>query len=221
MRHAVERLRLADNRRIAVEELRPHLIADHGDRMSVATEVFSRFKRAAQNRMDSQCFEIVGGHDAGCFAVSSIADGQCSAHDAVHDERVEQCAVPLEIDEVGPGDIVAAAHHTRSGDGHHSFLVNDKRKRAEQDSFNPTEDGGVGADAESQAKNREAGKTRIATEHAETEAEVLPQDLDDWEGVGFAVDLFGLRNAAESPEGFQPRLLRGHAIAEIFGDLHL
>ena len=44
---------------------------------------------------------------------------------------------------------------------------------AEEDAFDPTEDSGVGADTQSQAKDCEDRKARTAPEHAEPEAEVL------------------------------------------------
>ena len=47
------------------------------------------------------------------------------------------------------------------------------RKRPQQDSFDPTEDGSGRADAQSQAKDRQNRKARTAPEHAEAEAKVL------------------------------------------------
>ncbi len=52
-------------------------------------------------------------------------------------------------------------------------LVGDGGVRPEEDAFDPTEDGSVGADAEGEAKNRQERKSRAAAEHSKAEAEVL------------------------------------------------
>ena len=75
---------------IAVEAFFPHPIADDGDRVSVAAEVFGGFEPAPQDRMDSQRVEIVGRDDAAGGALGAVADAERGARDPVHDERVER-----------------------------------------------------------------------------------------------------------------------------------
>ena len=48
VRHTIEHLRFADNRRIAMEPLFPHLIADHRYGMSVTPRVFGGFEPPPQ-----------------------------------------------------------------------------------------------------------------------------------------------------------------------------
>ena len=59
----------------------------------------------------------------------------------------------------------------------------------EQDAFDPTENGSVGADAYREADDRENRKTGITHEHTETEAKVLEESLEEAEGAGFAGDV--------------------------------
>src|SRR5262249_21825110 len=83
-------------------------------------------------------------------------------------------AVFLEVVEIGPGKRSSSGFTARSpADGDQPFLVADRGVRAEEDAFDPTEDGGVGADAECEAKNRREGKARVAAQYSKGEAEVL------------------------------------------------
>src|SRR6202011_2296050 len=101
-----------------------------------------------------------------CGSLGTVADAECGPGDPVRDKSVDQCAVLLEIDEVGPSDIgVARLGAIRSGDRHQSLLVGDSREWTQQDAFNPTEDRGVRADPKSQAKDRHDRKARTATQH--------------------------------------------------------
>jgi hypothetical protein len=53
------------------------------------------------------------------------------------------------------------------------------RKGPEQYTFNPTENGGIGAYPERETKNRKKRKAGIAAYHAESEAEVLEKIFDE------------------------------------------
>ena len=57
------------------------------------------------------------------------------------------------------------------------FLIDDKRKRPQEDAFDPAEDRGVGADAEREAQDRQNGEARAAPEHAKTESEIVEHGL--------------------------------------------
>jgi hypothetical protein len=49
--------------------------------------------------------------------------------------------------------------------------------RADQNSFDPTQNGCVGADAQRQAKDSQYGKARTAPKHPKTEAKILEKVL--------------------------------------------
>ena len=67
-----------------------------------------------------------------------------------------------------------------------SFLVRDRGIRTKLQPFDPTEDGGVGADAERKAQNRKHRKAGAAPQHAETDAEVEEKVFEPKELPGFA-----------------------------------
>src|SRR5579863_7847797 len=105
----------------------------------------------------------------------------------VGNKFVEECALSLEVEKVRPGNIVVAqgtfafvvALRHGGSKGQHSFLVGYGRKGPEQDPFNPTEDSGVSADSQCEAKNRKKRKAGIAAQHAESKAEILKKTFDE------------------------------------------
>ena len=216
MGHAVEHLSPADDSRIAVEALLPHLVADHRYRVGVAPEVLSRLEPAAQDRMDSQRLEIVGRHDAARRTLGPLADAEGRPRDPVHDERVEEPAALLEVGEVRPRDIgKAGLRAIRSRDGHQPVLVGHRREWTEQDSFDPTGDRGRGADPQGQAEDRQEGKARTAPEDPESEAEVLEDGIDRRQSPLVAAGFLDLLDAAEGAKRLAPRILGGHAPAQV------
>jgi hypothetical protein len=96
-----------------------------------------------------------------------------------------------------------------------------QRERTQQDSFNPTEDSGIRADSQGQAKDHQQREARTAPHHPEAEAHVLPQQLDGRQPVSFPIGLLDLSDAAEAPQGCRARLRGGHALADVFGGFQL
>src|SRR5216117_3569671 len=110
-------------------------------------------------------------NDSNCTLFESFIIGR--ACNPIDDKRLEQRAVLLQIEKIGirePGGRCAARC---AGEGKHSVLVCNQRVGVKEDSFDPTEHGRVGADAQGQAKNREQRKPWIAKKHSNTEAQVL------------------------------------------------
>src|SRR5207302_7767880 len=98
-----------------------------------------------------------------------------------------------QIQEIGPGKRVASVFAScGSTDSHQPLLVRDRRIGSEQDALNPTEDGGVCADAQRQAKNRQDGKSGTASENAQAEANVLQEIVDYVHLAGVATFLLCL-----------------------------
>ena len=131
VRHAGEHLRSADDGRIAVEPLLPHLIADDSYRMRVATDVLARLEAASENGMHADRVEIVRRHHAAGRALRAVADAECRAGDLVADECIGQRAAAFEILEVGPRHIVAAPAcdtAVRAGHRDQSILIDHERK---------------------------------------------------------------------------------------------
>src|SRR5439155_13597702 len=57
VRHTVEHLRPADDRRIAVEPLIPHLVANDGNGMSITAEILGGFEAPPEDGTNSQRIE--------------------------------------------------------------------------------------------------------------------------------------------------------------------
>src|SRR5712692_1810630 len=125
--------------------------------------------------MDANGVKIIRGYDASDGALGAIAEAERGAHDFGHDEGVDEGAAFLQVEDVGPGDIGRASFTASSSrDCEESFLASDQRVGTEEYSFDPTEDGGIGTDSQSEAEDGQDRKAGTAAEHAEVDAEVLP-----------------------------------------------
>src|SRR6267142_3146565 len=139
--------------------------------MGVAPGVFARLESAAENRMYPKGIKIVRRYNAPCRDLGPVADAESRAHDLAHKKCVKQRAVSLQVSKIWPrNSSMARLAARRSGEGKQLLLVGYRRVRAKEDPFDPAENSGVGANAQSQAKDRQDGKTRGAAEHAEAEA---------------------------------------------------
>src|SRR6266404_4264948 len=190
--------------------------------MSVPPCVLAGLESAAKNRMDPDGIKIVGGHDAPSGALGTVSDAERGTHDFGHDEGVNQNAVPLQIDEIRPGSKGRARFAAgRPGKSEQLLLVGYRRVRTEQNPFDPTEDRGIRADSQGEAKDRQDGKARTAPQHPETEAEVLQCGLDHGESSLIAVEFLGLLDATEFAVCFAAGVPGGHAFAQVPFDGHL
>src|SRR6266404_784752 len=147
--------------------------------MGVSSSVLAGLEGAPENGMDSDGVKIIGRDDASGGDLGTVTDAERGAHDFADDEGVDESGIFLEVEEVGPGD-AGRVGFAASGSGKREelFLVSYERVGAKQDSFDPTEDGGVGADSQGEAENRENRKAGTAPEHAEADAEVLKNAVE-------------------------------------------
>ena len=95
------------------------------------------------------------------------------------------------------------------------------RQRFQQNSVNDAEDGGVGADAESKREDSQGSEARRLAQHAEGEAEILEQRVEERKATALAIDLAGLLDTAEVEERLAPGLLAAHALSEVAFDGHV
>src|SRR5713226_1813376 len=152
--------------------------------------------------MDANGVKIIRGYDASDGALGAIAEAERGAHDFGHDEGVDEGAAFLQVEDVGPGDIGRASFTASSSrDCEESFLVNHKGVGAEENSFDPTEDGGIGANSKSEAEDGEDGKAGAAAENAEADAEVLPQAVKAQRKPNTARVFAGKRGCAHATVG--------------------
>src|SRR4029077_6332668 len=100
------------------------------------------------------------------------------SHNFRYKKCVKQRATPLQVEEIWPRNQRSASLPARrSAEGEQLLLVGYRRVRTEQNPFDPTEDRGVRADSQGEAKDRQDGKAGTASQHPETEAEVLKRRL--------------------------------------------
>src|SRR5207302_526624 len=88
---AIEVLRLADDSRVTVVAILPSEIANHCDRMRVATVVFFWSESATEHRLHTEGVKIVCSNKSTRCAFGSIADAETCPDDPIDDERFEQC----------------------------------------------------------------------------------------------------------------------------------
>ena len=80
-----------------------------------------------------------------------------------------------------------------------------------QNPFDPTEDGGVGANPQGQANDGKKRKAGIAPQHPETKTNILAQLIWPHPDPFVARQLLELFDSTELPSGRGSRFTRGHA----------
>src|ERR1700737_2282926 len=109
--------------------------------MGVEPLVFGGREPAAEDRTDPERVEIVRRYDAPGRALGPVADAEGGPGDLLRDEGVDLRALLPEVEAVRPGDVVEPGDPARGpSDGEQPVLVVYGGERAEQDSFDPTED---------------------------------------------------------------------------------
>jgi len=111
----------------------------------------------------------------------------------------------------------------RTGNRHHPVLVGDSREWTEKDSFDPTIDGGVGANPQSQAKDRKDGKPGAAAKHPKTKPDVLRKLPKHSPRPGVTSRFLHVGYASNVAQGCNARRVRRftflHSAANIDGDV--
>src|SRR6266852_5801891 len=170
--------------------------------MGIASDIFALLKSAPEDGMDTDGVKIICGNDASSGDLGTVADAEGGAHDFGDDERVDERASFLQVEQVGPGSIVGAGFAARgSGEGGQLFLVGYQRVRAKENSFDPTKNRGIGADSQGEAKDSQDGKARAAAEHAKADAEILPSSVEAQRKPNSAGVFAGERGCAHATVG--------------------
>ena len=176
--NAVKILCFADDFRVALVTVLPGLVTDHCDRMRVSPLAFFRFEAASHNRTHAKGIEIVRRNDSADRALRPVANAERRAHDLIDNERFKQRRIFFEIEKVWIRKRSALLRAARCADEReHPVLMRHERVRANQNSFDPTKYGGVCADPQSQAKDRQDGKAGTASKHSESKPKVLQKRL--------------------------------------------
>jgi hypothetical protein len=90
-----------------------------------------------------------------------------------------------------------------------------------QDGIDDGEDGGVGADAESESEDDDGSEARIFAERAEGKAEILLSDFEKGETAAITIGFLGGFDAAEFQEGLAAGFGGRQAGAEVVVDVQL
>jgi len=101
----------------------------------------------------------------------------------------------------------------------HEFVRMREWERAEENGVDNGEDGGVGANAESEGHDGDGGKGRRFSEKTEGEAGVVEEAFYEWKGLLFTHELFGLCEAAEFKDCDAVGFVGRHAGAEAVVDV--
>src|SRR5690242_929914 len=192
--------------------------------MGTAPHIIGWLEGPPKNRTNSQSFKVVCGHNASGRYVGSVPETEGGAHDLGDEERVKKFAVVPKIHEIRPGEGVGIGlAANRSGKSEQSILVRYQRVRTEEKAFHPAENGGVGANAQGQAKDSQDRKAGGFAKHAEREAEVLEEHLEEWQPARVAMLFFCLLRTAKTNQGLTPRLRGGHTLSKVFfgGELNV
>ena len=116
--------------------------------------------------------------------------------------------------EGGEAQVLAAGAGIRLAQ-HHDLLAPCVGEGLEEHAVDEAEDGGVGADAETQREHDGGGEARAAAQAAQAVADVLHQHLEEPAAARVAASLLGLVDAAKRDDGRAPGLLRGHAAPDV------
>jgi hypothetical protein len=94
-------------------------------------------------------------------------------------------------------------------------------KRVKDPVVDQAENGGGRADAEREGQYDDARETGALAKNAQGEAQVLQEIFKQREPSQVAVAFLGLLDTAELEQGLAPGFRRGHASAEIVGDVKI
>jgi hypothetical protein len=170
----VEAERFAGNVERSAEFAAPETAAEH-DNGSGAELIVGLIEKAADDGMDAEDFEeFVGDHVAGEAFGDFAAAEEVVVLVAVHGERGEGLVVALPVEKVGvvDGSAFDAGDRVVEGDELAGLWVGE---RIEENAVDNGEEGGVGANAESQSENGDGGEERRLAERAKSVTKVLQE----------------------------------------------
>src|SRR6202035_4278475 len=163
--------RFANNAWVASEKGLPGAVAEDGIGALSRSYVFRLVEETPQRRLDGQHIKIVAGGEISPDAECAGVRLQLHGRDAVSQHACEGAVGVAKILIVGKG---LAGAVTRVFD-ESQFVRAINGEGAEEESVDYAEDNRVGADAESQGKDRDKGEGRIFRQHTNRVAQVLQQ----------------------------------------------
>ena len=216
MRPVVHLENFAHDVRVAALVALPVFVAEDQDGGRVHAVVGGN-EGAAQQRLDAQHVEEIGRDHGGLHALGGVLPDEQKVHGVMlHDAGQGVVAVAVIVDFLhGEGQIV----DVRLAEllmKHHQVAAVAIRQGAQQHAVHHAENGGVGADAESQRENcGMPEKPGILQQHANAIADVLQQRLDDPAGAGVAAIFLERLDAAHAEHCLAPGLPRFHSAAQV------
>src|SRR6266852_1588381 len=212
----------SDDGRLAVITGAPEGIAKYRYWVRVLRIVaFPCGKKPADLRIDLQHFEIISGNQltGNAVGVTIFADRQ--RHGIRDRHRIEQLGIVAKVAEVRIRDGQPITGRSQLLQSHYSAGIASGRQRVQQDSANPTEDGGVRADPQGQSEDSDRGKAGIFAKHAGAIAQVLEKFFEPARAPLIACDLLDQREITEFAMCRTLSVPRGFATAKLVAGGHL
>ena len=163
----------ADDVRIGAEMVAPELVGEDDD-VIFSGDGFVGGEVAAEEGLFFDNFvEIAGRHEGALDALGAFAGGDIEISVAGGAHGLEDGIFALPLEEIAGGGDVAFTGDFRPDD--HELAGMRVGERGEQRGVDDAEDGGIGADAESQGEHGDRGEAGIFAEEAEAKAKVAQQ----------------------------------------------
>src|SRR6267378_1503810 len=175
-RNAPQVERLAHGRRVSSKTAVPKVVADYRDRVFPRL-IIIRIESPAEKRRDAQDIPVVAGNEIHVDKLGLAVKNRVDARTVPREHPGEGVVVVAQGLERCVGKIAVSATLRQRGTNEHELLRIFDRQQPQQERIDQTEDGGVGANAESKGEDGDGSEARVLAEHAGGEAKVLPTRL--------------------------------------------
>ena len=219
---AVERDGSADGVRIGGEIFTPEFVAK--DDGAIAGLHVGRGEGAAVERTDSEQREEIFGHLRGfeSLGLGVSGSGELFRRILRNGDRGNRSGGVAEIGDVRERQAEIGKIEECAASGNVDEFVGMREwERAKENGIDDGEDGGVGADAESESEDSDGGESRGFSEEAQGETRVVEERFEDRDGLLVADELLGLFEPAEFEESEAAGFLRRKTLTEIVIDVEL
>lgn len=211
VRMAREGDRFAEDVGVGIETRFPDAVAKNDD----GRVLLVRSKAAAQSESELRDVKEIGGSGLAPEALRIAVAGNGGGEEFVETgDAGERFGVVADIGVERPREVIAAFVAVGSVEGEESLRIAD-RGGVENEAADQGEDGGVGADAESESKESDGGEGGFAAKKARGETEIAEEGFEERKVVMIADGFFGLFQAAEFQEGDAAGFFGRHAGAEV------
>ena len=204
---------------IAAEAAAPEALAQQHHAV-IAPALVGRTHVAPHRGRDSQGAEELRGHDQDADALGLVAAREVDRPRVERGERPQRMVERPVLVEAGRGGGRGRAVLARRL---HELQLGGARvwQRAQQQRIHHGEHDGVGADAQGEHEQDHGREAPAAAHHAQAQAQVLREHVDQGQAAPVAVDLPGLLDAAQLDQRRAARVFARHPRAQVVLHVHL